>query len=60
MPFKTTKTHRSIAIGLFIILLSMSYQSTQYLWGTKYTIIAWIIPILLNINNWWYKRANEK
>lgn len=60
MPFKVTKNHRAIAMTLFIILLWMSYRSTGYIWGTNYTIMAWFIPIILNVNNWYYKKLNKR
>ena len=58
MPFKLNKKHRMIAVILFLALVALSYQKTGLIWGTSYTIIAWGIPVLLNINNWWYKKIN--
>ena len=58
MPFKLNKKHRMIAVILFLAFIALSYQKTGLIWGTSYTIIAWSIPVLLNINNWWYKKIN--
>ena len=38
MPFRVTRNHRTIAVSFFLILIAISYQSTGYIWGTKYTV----------------------
>ena len=60
IPFRLTIKHKIIAISIFILLLVMSYILTGYIWGTRFTIIAWLIPVLLNLNNWLAEKINEK
>ena len=60
IPFRLTIKHKIIAISIFILLLVMSYILTGNIWGTRFTIIAWLIPVLLNLNNWLSSKINEK
>ena len=59
-PFRLTIKRKIIAISIFILLLVMSYILTRNIWGTRFTIIAWLIPVLLNLNNWLSSKINEK
>jgi len=60
IPFRLTIKRKIIAISIFILLLVMSYILTRNIWGTRFTIIAWLIPVLLNLNNWLSSKINEK
>mgnify|MGYP001232903270 CR=1 FL=1 len=60
IPFRLSKKGKFLAVSAFILLISISYVCNGYIWGTTYTIIAWFIPVLLNLNNWLFKRTHEK
>ena len=60
ISYRLSKKGKILAVSIFFLLISISYVCTGYVWGTIYTITAWLIPILLNLNNWLYKMTHEK